>query len=147
MQGYTVGELMKHLERMTLKRLVEIGGRYTTLLEVKEDCSRFDAINNEFIVEIKNRSKWFQETFIEFDKYSFNEKYAEIVNRQFLYAVQMINKIYVFNISKMNDYLYRWEWRKLPRQTEFDDRNNIKKFVGYINVDDAEEVIDLEKNK
>jgi len=44
------------------------------------------------------------------------------------------NKIVVFNITELNKYKYNygWEYRVMPKQTEFCLDNKIVKFVGYL---------------
>ena len=109
------------------------------LEESKYDYNRYDAENTYYIVEIKYRDKFYQDTMIEFDKFSYNLLYAQMVNKQFIYAVQMKNNIYVFNITKLvsSSYKFSWIWKSLPKQTEFADKKEIKKLVGYININES----------
>ena len=129
---------MKENERKVLKRFnVKCHG--DELIEAPyEDC-RFDAYNSSHIVEIKCRNKLYDDTIIEFDKFTFNTAYAEFKKKSFWYLVEMDNVIYTFNPLKLKDegYNFKWEWRKMPRNTEFGDPNPIDKFVGYINIRDS----------
>ena len=113
------------------------------LKKMLHQYSRFDAYNKKYIVEIKCRGKDYNETLIEFDKYTFNKEYAKITGKQFIYVVGLENKIYIFNISKLNNngYDYRWEWKRMPKQTEFEDTQEIYKLVGYINIEMANKII------
>ena len=109
----------------------------------KDEYERFDAYNKKFIWEIKCREKHYDQILIELDKYAFNMFYAKITNRLFIYAVVMENKIYVFNLSLLKKYNYKWGWREMPKQTEFKNNKKIKKFVGYINISDCKIVIPI----
>jgi len=95
---------------------------------------RFDAFNENLVVEIKYRFNWYDKLLIEFDKYSYNSWYAHLKKKRFLYVIYYLDKIIVFNITDINKskYNYDWEYRKMPKQTEFSNRNNIIKFVGYL---------------
>ena len=102
---------------------------------------RFDAYNNNYIIEIKYRNKLYKDFLIEFDKYAYNRLYAEINNKKFLYVVGVPEaehlgayNIYVYNISQLDKsgYKYNWHMREMPKQTEFDKNWNIDKYVGYL---------------
>jgi len=98
------------------------------------EYERFDALNDYYIVEIKHRNTWYDRLLIEFDKYSYNSWYAHLNNKKFLYTVAHKQRIVVFNITRINktNYTYNWEYRKMPKQTEFNKNNDIIKFVGYL---------------
>ena len=97
--------------------------------------NRFDAYNKHYIVEFKYRKSYYKDVLIEFDKFSYNFLYAETNNKHFIYAVRMEYHIYVFNITKLvKHYDFKWEWKDMPKQTEFGDKEKIKKLVGYINI-------------
>ena len=126
---------MKDIEREILGKLNNFF--LSDLLEESEyEYNRYDAENNHYIVEIKHRTNHYKNTMIEFDKFSYNLLYAEMNNKKFIYAVQMIDKIYVFNITSLmsKGYFFNWEWRVMPKQTEHSDKRLIKKLVGYINI-------------
>ena len=126
---------MKIKEHKVIQKLATIK---KSIKLVDYEYSRFDAIDNKNIYEIKCRGKYYDKVLIEFDKYSFNLMYAQTFNKNFLYVVEM-DKIYIFNISKlyMFDYNFNWEWKSLPRQTEFNKTETIKKLVGYIDISEA----------
>ena len=97
--------------------------------------NRFDAYNEHYIVEFKHRKSYYKDVLIEFDKFSYNLLYAEMNNKYFIYAVRMEYHIYIFNITKLaKQYDFRWEWKEMPKQTEFGHKEKIKKLVGYINI-------------
>ena len=108
------------------------------------EYNRFDAEDEKNIYEIKVRSKLFKDTFIEFDKYSYNTMYAQEFDKIFIYVVKMENTIYLFNVSLlyMRGYNFNWELKKLNRNTEFNQTDKIQKIVGYINTDEAIYTID-----
>ena len=102
---------------------------------------RFDAYNDDYIIEIKYRHKKYNEYIIEFDKYAYNKLYAEMYGLKFLYVVGVdedkhLNSfdIYTFNITNLDKagYKYKWEMRPMPKQTEFEKNWDINKFVGYL---------------
>jgi len=130
--------LMTILKTKELKIIQRLAKVKKSIQAVSYEYSRFDAIDNKNIYEIKCREKFYDKVLIEFDKYSFNLIYAQTFNKNFLYVVEM-DKIYIFNISKlyMFDYNFNWEWKDLPNQTEFNKKEKIKKLVGYIDISQA----------
>ena len=105
------------------------------------EFNRFDAEDKNYIVEIKDRNKYYDNTMIEFDKYSFNIKYAELAKKKFIYVVRVDGNIYIFNLSK-NDTTFGWEWKLIEATTNFKNRKKIKKLVGYIRLEDCTKKID-----
>ena len=129
---------MKDAEKEILDKInLECG------LSLKADdyeYNRFDAEDNKYIVEIKDRHKFYKDTMIEFDKYSYNLVYSQMKDKDFIYAVRMESKIYIFNLTK-KDCTSRWEWRDMPRQTEFGDTEKIKKLVGFVDIEKSVRII------
>tara|TARA_R110000824_G_scaffold176451_2_gene355432 strand:+ start:5941 stop:6354 length:414 start_codon:yes stop_codon:yes gene_type:complete len=127
--------VLKDKERFILKRL----NRFflsDVLKESKYEYNRYDAENDKYIVEIKHRDKFYTDTMIEFDKFSYNILYAKMTKKFFIYVVRMNNNIYVLNITKLvqEGYNFNWEFKDMPKQTEFANNKEIKKLVGYINI-------------
>ena len=127
---------MKDKERYILNKVNQecnIG-----LQEADYEYSRFDAYNDEFIAEIKFREKDYKWPLIEFDKFSNNLIYAKITNKQFIYAVRMEYKIYIFNVTKLykSNYNFNWTWRDMPITTNFNSDKRIQKLIGYININE-----------
>ena len=127
--------VLKNKERFILERL----NRFfltNVLKESKYEYNRYDAENDRYIVEIKHRDKFYKDTIIEFDKFSYNLLYAKMAKKFFIYVVRMNSSVYVFNITKLveSGYNFNWEWKELKKQTEFADKKEIKKLVGYINI-------------
>ena len=130
---------MKEKERTILNKLNNF---FLTdaLVEDEYEYNRFDAANTSYIVEIKHRDKFYEDTMIEFDKFSYNLLYARMSKTQFIFVVKMDQKIYVFNITKLvsSGYKFKWIWKdNMPKQTEFADKRKIKKLVGYININES----------
>ena len=110
--------------------------------DIKEDkfiYNRYDAYSKKTIIEIKDRNIFYENTMIEFDKFSYNLLYAQMSKKQFIYVVKMDQKIYVFNITKLvsSGYKFKWIFKELKKQTEFADKRKIKKLVGYININES----------
>ena len=95
---------------------------------------RFDAYNDDYIIEIKYRKKMYDNFIIEFDKYAYNKLYSEMIKKKFLYVVGVKDDMFIFNISNLDSsgYNYNWEMRPMPKQTEFDKNYKIDKLVGYL---------------
>jgi hypothetical protein len=53
-----------------------------------------------------------------------------------MYAVRMEGFIYIFDITELNKqkHNYRWEWKTIEATTNFENRELVKKFVGYIDI-------------
>ena len=97
------------------------------------EYNRFDAENKNYIAEIMDRHKYYDDTMIEFDKYSYNLKYAELTKKSFIYIVRVSGTIYIFNLTK-KDITFGWEWKLIEATTNFERREKIKKLVGYISL-------------
>jgi hypothetical protein len=100
------------------------------------EYNRFDAEDKNYIVEIKDRKKYYDKTLIEFDKYSYNIKYSELAKKSFIYVVRVSGTIYIFNLSK-KDITFGWEWKSIEATTNFERRDKVKKLVGYIRLEDC----------
>lgn len=105
-----------------------------TFVESPNEYSRFDAYNSKHIVEIKERFDEYDPTIIEFDKFAYNKAYSEWADVRFLYLVYYDGLFSLFNISKLisEGFDFRWEWRKMPKTTDFYNNDKILKFIGYI---------------
>ena len=69
---------MKSKERQILE---ELNQQDYNLKEEENIYSRFDAYNDKYIVEIKNRTEVYEDTIIEFDKYAYNLTYSKQKNK------------------------------------------------------------------
>ncbi len=128
--------------KSTEKNIVEAFNLSTNanLIMCQFEYARYDAFNDNHIVEVKYRHKWYDDMLIEFDKYSFNLLYAHLSDKTFLYLVAHEEHILSFNITKLTQdkYDFKWEWRQMPTTTEFSINKNKPKFVGYLNVEEAD---------
>ena len=90
---------MKSKERNILNKLNDfLSELYAhNFVEDNHKYSRYDAENEHYILEIKYRDTFYNDLLIEFDKYSYNLLYANMVKKQFIYAVQIEDRIYYFS--------------------------------------------------
>lgn len=107
-----------------------------SLKECENKYNRFDAYNDFSIVELKYRKSHYDQTMIEFDKFSYNHMYSKLNNKKFMYIVRMQDFVYIFDINKLIEekYDFNFGWRDLPKTTEFNKKQTVKKFVGYIDI-------------
>lgn len=137
---------MKSIEK---KIIQEFNKQTNAMLTINQhEYARYDAFNDSHIVEVKYRHKWYDDMLIEFDKYSFNLLYAHLSNKNFLYLVGHKNLLMAFNISNLTKqkYDFRWEWRTMPKTTEFSNSERHPKFVGYLDTKESEYRFDLIEN-
>jgi len=100
---------------------------------------RYDAYNDDYIIEFKSRRKHYNTQLIEYAKFDCNMETANKENKEFLYMVETPEGVYTFNVSKMSEegYDFEWEDRCMPSHTDFAGAYKKNKKVGYINVKDA----------
>ena len=112
----------------------------------ENEYHRFDAENNNYIVELKYRNAKYNDWIIEFDKYAYNKVYAEINNKIFLYVVGYENYIWIYNITELDNsgYNYKWQNKAMPKQTEFNKNYDIVKYVGHLELSVAKNKIQME---
>ncbi len=111
-------------------------------LDIKQSAykyNRFDAYNDKSIFEVKHRHTFYYDVIIEFDKFSYNYAYARVNNLNFIYAVEMNDIIYIFDIVNLvkEGFNFNWKWIDMPKTTEFDKKEKIQKYVGLINIKKA----------
>lgn len=123
------------------RKIIALLNKYSKqpIRESKYEYNRFDAFSDLVIIELKYRGKHYDQTMIEFDKFSYNHMYANLMDKKFLYAVRMMDLVYVFNITNLvkKNYNFNFGWRDLPKTTEFKRKEDVKKFVGYIDIKKA----------
>mgnify|MGYP001392362780 CR=1 FL=1 len=126
---------MKEIEKKIIERYNQ---RFpNSILKLSNfEYERFDAYNDKCVVEVKHRNEWYDRQLIEFDKFSYNSWYAHISNKKFFYVVASGKRIVIYNITDLNKkkYDYNWQYKEMPKQTEFDDKKKIVKFVGYLDL-------------
>ena len=69
---------------------------------VEDEYCRYDAEDDEYIVEIKVRKKHYQDCLIEYDKFDNNISTSDSLGKDFLYVVATSEDIYVFNCTKLS---------------------------------------------
>ena len=89
---------MKKNELLMLKQLNKHFPQDKPIL-CENEYHRFDAYNNNYIIELKYRHKTYDEFIIEFDKYAYNKLYAEMYGKKFLYVVGVEDDMFIFNIK------------------------------------------------
>lgn len=118
-----------------IDRWNDIHQTYEPLVKVEENpFSTFDAQSNEFIVEIKSRSKKYDSWIIEKYKFDINFEDCLRTGRDFLYITEIDRKLLVWNINELYaiDYKFNWHKRWLPETTEFENNELRLKEVGYL---------------
>ena len=106
----------------------------TNLILVDYQFCDFDAEDENYIVEIKNRKEFYQDKLIECVKLFKNYQNSQIKNKDFLYIVTDEKGVYVFNISKNIDEITSTKMYKTiqPESTEFNSTKQINKFVYFL---------------
>ena len=107
----------------------------TNLILVDYQFCDFDAEDENYIVEVKNRKEFYQDKLIECVKLFKNYQNSQIKNKDFLYIVTDLKGVYVFNISKNIDEITSTKIFKTiqPETTEFNSSKQINKFVYFLN--------------
>jgi len=72
----------------------------TKLSLVSDKYSSYDASDDNYIVEIKNRRAYYRDKLIEAMKLYKNYQASQLSNKQFLYVVTDEKGVWVFNVSK-----------------------------------------------
>ena len=73
----------------------------TKLIEHTDEFSSYDAEDNNYIVEVKTRTKYYKDKLIEAVKLFSNFQKAEIKGKKFLYVLTDPKGFYVFNITNL----------------------------------------------
>jgi len=127
---------------MTQQELLDILNKEFKLeLEGTDDnkLCRWDAVSDKYLAELKCRRAHYNTQMIEYDKLDAVKVEADKTDKEFLYCVSTPKGIYVFNISKLcqQDYNFNWEDKYLPSNTDFAGTHKRTKKVGYIDVNDC----------
>jgi hypothetical protein len=123
-------------EKETVDRLNKEG---TNLTLVKGKFNSYDAEDNNYIVEIKNRREYYSEKLIEAFKLFKNFQMSQILNKSFLYVVTDSKGLYIYNISKDIDKILSKPIKaiKCPKSTDFKNKEKIIKYSYTLNEDIA----------
>lgn len=97
---------------------------------VSNTYSCYDAYDSNYIVEIKNRRKYYSDKLIEAMKMYRNYQEAQIQGKTLLYVVTDDKGMWVFNISKNISSIVKTIPKafKCPRTTDFNNDTKIYKY-------------------
>jgi|TARA_R100000479_G_scaffold15211_1_gene5880 hypothetical protein len=129
---------LKNKERQIAKDILRL---YPQLGDLQEsfEFDHHDFECDQYLMEIKSRDTRYKSWIIEKMKADANLLYAFSQAKMFLYITEYKGTAYVWNITKMadNHYDFNWETRKMPATTEFDNNKFVDKEVGYLYEKDA----------
>ena len=102
----------------------------TKLSLVSDKYSSYDASDDNYIVEIKNRRAYYRDKLIEAMKLYKNYQASQLSNKQFLYVVTDEKGVWVFNISKNIKVVVKMpvEGIECPKTTDFKSNDKIIKY-------------------
>ena len=102
----------------------------TKLSLVSDTYSSYDAIDNNYIVEIKNRRAYYKDKMIEAMKLYKNYQASQYSNKQFLYVVTDEKGVWVFNVSKNIKSIVTMPLKGMecPKTTDFKSNDKIIKY-------------------
>ena len=99
----------------------------TKLIEHTDEFSSYDAFDDNYIVEIKNRRANHKDPFLEVNKTVINMKKAKDQNKDYLYIQADGTGVYVFNISKLDLDAIPKRFYNVPATTDFNNKERIDK--------------------
>jgi len=129
---------MKVKEQAVAKALNKVYPNIGELTPTEQHC-RYDFECKHYIIEVKCRLKRYDPWIIEKAKVDWNIDIAEKLGKDFLYLTEIKKDAYIWNISKMlqDEYDFQWTTKNLPQNTEFSNRRWTKKHIGYLYEKDA----------
>ena len=110
-------------------------------LEPSDDkFSKYDCISKDakVYIELKSRNTHYDDLLIEKIKYDAILEQAIALKYKPYYINATPQGIWAFNLSKIKD--IKWEDKWLPQNTEFSNRGNKTKVVGYLSIKDGIEL-------
>ncbi len=115
-------------EKSTIELINKVSG--TLLVLCKDKYSSYDASDPNYIVEIKNRRKYYKEKLIEASKLFVNYQKAQIAGKKFLYVVTDDKGVWVYNVSNTIKLLVNLPIKGIdcPVSTDFDKNDKIIKY-------------------
>ncbi len=115
-------------EQSTIDLINLVSG--TKLVLCKDKFSSYDAEDDTYIVEIKNRRKYYKEKLIEASKLYVNFQKSQILKRKFLYVVTDEKGIWVYNITNAIKVVVNLPIRAIecPMTTDFNRNSKIIKY-------------------
>lgn len=99
----------------------------TKLIEHTDEFSSYDAFDDNYIVEIKNRRANHKDPFLEVNKTVINMKKAKDQNKDYLYIQADGTGVYVFNISKLDLNAIPKRFYNVPATTDFNNKEIVNK--------------------
>lgn len=102
----------------------------TRLVLCKDEFSSYDAYDENYIVEVKNRRKYYRDKMIEAMKLFSNYQKAQISGKHFLYVVTDDNGVWVYNITTNIETILKSTLIALscPMSTDFSSKSKIIKY-------------------
>ena len=109
--------------------LINLASR-TELNLCSDKFSSYDAEDDNYIVEIKNRREYYKDKLIEASKLYVNFQKAEILRKKFLYVVTDSEGIWVYNITNAMKVVVNLPIRAIscPMTTDFNRNDKITKY-------------------
>ena len=103
----------------------------TSFKLVSDKYNSYDAEEDRYILEIKNRRSYYSTKIIEIYKMVANYRKSQLIDKIFLYAVSDDKGIYVFNINKNIDEIIKLKVTKKqqPVNTDFGSDKKIIKLT------------------
>jgi len=103
------------------------------LKEHLDQYNSYDAFDNNYLVEIKNRSSEYKDPFLEVNKTLVNLDKAKKTNKQYIYVQQDNTGVYVFNVSKLDlNNIYK-RFYNVPASTLFKNKERLEKEFWVLN--------------
>ncbi len=103
------------------------------LKEHPDQYNSYDAFDDNYLVEIKNRTSEYKDPFLEVNKTLVNLKKAKEENKQYIYVQQDNTGVYVFNVSKLDlKSIYR-RFFDVPASTLFENKERLNKEFWVLN--------------
>ena len=129
---------MKDKERQIAKDILRL---YPQLGDLQEsfEFDHHDFECDHYLMEVKSRCTRYTSWVIEKMKADANLLNAFNLNKMFLYITEYNGRAYIWNVTKLaqDNYDFKWETRKMPATTEFDNNQFVDKEVGYLYDKDA----------
>ena len=115
-------------EQSTIELINRMSGTELTLC--KGEFSSYDAEDSNYIVEIKNRRKYYNTKLIEASKLFVNFQKSQIKGKKFLYVVTDDKGVWVYNITNAIKVVVNLPLKAIdcPMSTDFNKTNKIIKY-------------------
>ena len=115
-------------EQSTIELINRMSGTELTLC--KGEISSYDAEDSNYIVEIKNRRKYYSTKLIEASKLFVNFQKSQIKSKKFLYVVTDDKGVWVYNITNSMKVVVNLPLKAIdcPMSTDFNKTSKIIKY-------------------